>query len=233
MCGKCKDWHHDLIMCPKFAPTSKVVLEEVEKRGKVSVNAMNSGGTRNPIQMLAKEIEIGNGGMKPNAFWDSGAQLTMVTHAKAMGCGLRRCQAPPLEVLAFDGGATLVDTRYHIPLVTVDREHHAMFAYGVDEIARDLQHSLTNSSVVSDFPEVSWEQVKGLSGPVDMLIGMDNCREVLEKVGGLVEFKIWHEWMLAGTAVAGCACHEYGCVPPAMTACAVAVMFRHLDFISA
>ena len=60
--------------------------------------------------MLAQEIEVGDRTMKLNAFWDSGAQLTMMRHVKAGECGLR----------------------YHLPLVTVEGSHHTVLAYGVD-----------------------------------------------------------------------------------------------------
>jgi hypothetical protein len=57
---------------------------------------------------------------------DSVAQLSMVTHAKAVECGLMLGKALPLQVSTNDGGMIRVDAGYHLPLCTVDREdlHH-------------------------------------------------------------------------------------------------------------
>ena len=41
------------------------------------------------------------GRRKLNAFWDSGAQNSMVTHKKAAECSLTLVKAPPLEVTAY------------------------------------------------------------------------------------------------------------------------------------
>jgi hypothetical protein len=203
----------------------------------VSVNAANGDGQPNPVQMLAQRIGVGDSGLELNAFWDSGAQLTMIAHARAAECGLRRRRAPPLEVVAFDGGATLVDTGYHVPLVLVDGGVYNVFAYGVDEIATDLRHTLKDSSVLADFPEVTWEQVEGLSGQVELLIGMDNCRVFPAERSRKNSVALWASqfgtgWMLAGTTAASCACSECKCALPARAA-AAAAMFRPPDFISA
>lgn len=230
VCGKCKDWHHELLMCPVSAPKSSEELEVWEQTGKVSVNAANGDGQPNPVQMLAQRIGVGDSGLELNAFWDSGAQLTMIAHARAAECGLRRRRAPPLEVVAFDGGATLVDTGYHVPLVLVDGGVYTVFAYGVDEIATDLRHTLKDSSVLADFPEVTWEQVEGLSGQVELLIGMDNCRVFPAERSRKNSVALWASqfgtgWMLAGTTAASCACSECKCALPTRAA-AAAAMFR-------
>ena len=67
-CGRCKDWHHELLMCPESAPKSSAELEVWERTGKVSVNAVNGDGPPNPVQMLAQRIGVGDSGVELNAF---------------------------------------------------------------------------------------------------------------------------------------------------------------------
>ena len=75
-----------------------------------------SGLRWKPIQILAQTIRLGESEKKLNAFWDSGSQLTMITHKKAAECGLEKHKAPLLEVWAYNSGLMLVDTGYHVPL---------------------------------------------------------------------------------------------------------------------
>ncbi len=61
-----------------------------------------------------------------------------------------------------------------MPQQTVDGEIHTIFAYGGYEIATDIQHSITDRSVMKEFPEIPREVLQGLKRAVDMLIGFDN-----------------------------------------------------------
>ncbi len=103
-----------------------------------------------------------------NKFWDSWAQLSMVTHKKRVEC------SQTLESTAYNGGMKPADARYHLPHRTVDGEIYTIFAYNVEEIAKDIRHSITDRLVVKKFPEVSFEDLQGLTGSVIMLIGFDN-----------------------------------------------------------
>jgi len=66
----------------------------------------------------------------------------------------------------------------------------------VEEIAKDIRHSIIDRLVVKKFPKVSFEDVQGLTGSVDMLIGFHNHsvfpveKEGLEEVLGFVKLKI-------------------------------------------
>jgi hypothetical protein len=62
-----------------------------------------------PVQILAQVIEVGDTRRKLKGFWDSAAQLSMVTHAKVAECSLMMGKVPPLEVTAYNGRMTPVD----------------------------------------------------------------------------------------------------------------------------
>jgi hypothetical protein len=97
----------------------------------------------------------------------------MVTHKKVADYGLKLGKAPPLEVTAYNGRMMLVEAGYHMPLRTVDGEIYTIFPYGVDQIATDIMHSITDKTVVEKIPEVWWEDLQGLTGTADMLIRFD------------------------------------------------------------
>jgi hypothetical protein len=112
------------------------------------------------------------------------------------------------------------------------------FSYGVNHIATDIQHHITDESVVMKFRGVRWEEVKGLSGMVDLLIGFDNhdvfpVETAREQDMALWKSKFGTGWMLAGRPAAGCTCGDYGCRSMAVSANSALTIFKPPDFISA
>ena len=174
MCNKCDEWHHPLPKCPKYRPVKYEDAEEEDQKAMAAAANAASGLRWKPIQMLAQTVKLHGLGKELNAFWDSGSQLTMITHKKAAECGLEKRKAPLLEVRAYNGSLMLVDSGYHVPLEKVDGGSHSIFAYGVELIATDMASSITDKSAVDHFPGITWEEVKGLTRAVDMLIGFDN-----------------------------------------------------------
>jgi hypothetical protein len=122
--------------------------------------------------MLAQRVET-CGGEDLIAFWDSGSQVTMLTHRKAAAAGLRPVAADPLVVKGFRSEGVLLETGYHVPLKTKDGDMHTLFAYGMDEIVTEVNSSLDQEEGAA-FPQVEWEDVKGVAGRVDLLLGFDN-----------------------------------------------------------
>jgi hypothetical protein len=112
---------------------------------------------------------------------------------------------------------------------------HTLFAYGVDEIVTDVNSSL-DREVAAAFPQVEWEDVKGIAGHVDLLLGFDNmgCFPVEgDRKGSLA---LWSSqlgtgWMIAGRPQQGCMCKSCTCTVVANTV--GAEHFQPLDFIRA
>jgi hypothetical protein len=131
---------------------------------------------------------------------------------------------------AYNNGMMPVEAGYHLPLGTVDGEIHTIFVSGVDEIATDIQHSIIDMSMVEEFPE----DVQGLAGPVDMLIGFDNHGVFLVEKARKESMALWSSRfkMLARRTSTGCACNECSCGAVAVTANFAMAAFKPLDFIS-
>jgi hypothetical protein len=100
-----------------------------------------------PLQILAQIVETCSG-KNFIAFWDSGSQVTMLTHRKAVAAGLMCEPANPLLVKGFKSKGLLLDMGYHIPLKTKDREMRTMLAYAIDEIITDVNCSLDRDAAV-------------------------------------------------------------------------------------
>jgi hypothetical protein len=64
-------------------------------------------------------------------------------------------------VKGFKSAGLLLDTGYHVPLKTKDRDMHTLFASGIDEIVTDINSSLDREAAAA-FPQVEWEAVKGV-----------------------------------------------------------------------
>jgi hypothetical protein len=101
--------------------------------------------------MLAQRVET-CGGEDLITFWDSGSQVTLLTHRKA-AAGLMPEPAAPLIVKGFKSEGLLLDTGYHVPLKNKVGDMHTLFAYGVDDIVTDVNSSLDREGAAA-FPRV-------------------------------------------------------------------------------
>jgi hypothetical protein len=110
------------------------------------------------------------GGEDLIAFWDSGSQVTMLTHRKAAAAGLMPEAADPLVVKGFRSEECCWR---RVTMSTKDGDMHTLFAYGMDEIVTDVNSGLGREAAAA-FPQVEWEDVKGMAGRVDLLLGFDN-----------------------------------------------------------
>jgi hypothetical protein len=78
--------------------------------------------------MLAQRVETW-GGEDLITFWDSGSQVTMLTHKKVAAAGLMPETADPLIVKGFWSEGVLLETGYHVPLRIKEGTMHTLFAY--------------------------------------------------------------------------------------------------------
>jgi hypothetical protein len=89
LCKTCDDLHHWLVLWPKQVP-----IKREESRHPAAARASKSDSDRGgesgwkPVQMLTQVIEVGDARRKLNGFWDSGAQISMVTQAKVAECSM-------------------------------------------------------------------------------------------------------------------------------------------------
>ena len=104
-------------------------------------------------------------------------------------------------------------------------------------IATDMASSITNKSAVDHFPGITWEEVKGLTGAVDMLIGFDNHNVFPVEKARKGSLALWSSvfgtgWMLAGRTAGNCACGDCRWLAQP-TVNSAATSFKPPDFISA
>src|SRR5450830_458158 len=229
-CRTCGNRHHLEVSC-------KSPFEESRERSSATaaVNVAASLGNR-PVQVLAQRVQVGGCSEDFIAFWDSGSQVTMLTHSRAAACGLRSEEAAPLQVQGFNGESTPLGRGYHVPLVTKDGELCTIFAYGVDNITTDLTSCLDREAAAA-FPDVPWEDVKGVQGKVEMLMGYDNAGIFPLERERKGQLALWSSrlgtgWMIAGRADPECQCNKCECTV-AISNNLTASCFQPLDFIRA
>ncbi len=185
-----------------------------------------------PVQMLAQRVET-CGGEDLIAFWDSGSQITVLTHRKAAAACLMPEPAAPLIVKGFKSEEVLLEMGYHVPRRTKDGEMHTLFAYSVDDIVKDVNSSLDREAAAA-FPQVEWEDVKGMAGHVDLLLGFNNMGCFLVEADRKGSLALWSSqlgtgWMIADRLQQSCTCESCTCT--VVTNMVAVEHFQPLDFI--
>ncbi len=149
----------------------------MRKRGEHQIVAGASGGRGRgqlKIQLMIQRVQDVKGGecIVP---WDSGAQVSLVTHEYARGAGFRR-QTASIQITgvgAGSGGESSV--QYKALLRRRDGSVAEILPYGVDRITGNAT-SLNLSKAKALFPSVA-STLESPAGPIQLLIGMDHMEE--------------------------------------------------------
>ncbi len=110
------------------------------------------------------------------AFWDTGSQVTLVTHKAAKEMGLKPTLGPPLNLMGVGNSQkTRSRVRYKVPLVNTGGRTEEVTAYGVSHIMAPLE-TVDPMLMRAVSPEAPTGGIEAASGGVDLLIEHDNLR---------------------------------------------------------
>ncbi len=126
------------------------------------------------IQLIIQRVQDARG-KECIVLWDSGAQVSLVTHEYAIEAGLKRRPASIriTGVGAGSGGESSV--QYKALLRRRDGSVAEILPYGVNRITGNAV-SLNLSKAESLFPSVA-SNLESPAGPIQLLIGMDHMEE--------------------------------------------------------
>ena len=119
--------------------------------------------------------------------WDSGADISLITHSAASRLNLKGDEVE-LAIIKVGNDATKIKSKkYHVPLIDLENRKWDIYAYGMDEITADLQH-VTTERIATYFPDIYLQDIARPQGKVDLLIGVDFCvimPNVIKTVGNV------------------------------------------------
>jgi hypothetical protein len=91
------------------------------------------------VQLVTQRIRTA-AGRSFVAFWDTGSQVTLMTHKTAKEMGLKPIQGPPLNLMGVGNSQKTRSTvRYKIPLVDTGGRTVEVAAYGIGHIMDPLE----------------------------------------------------------------------------------------------
>ena len=106
--------------------------------------------------------------------WDSGANISLITHSAAKRLNLLGSNTDLSIVKVGNQPAILNSKKYTVPLIDLDKNVWNIDAYGMDEITTDLQN-IDEKYITKYFPEINIIDYRRPTGKVDILIGVDCC----------------------------------------------------------
>ncbi len=149
----------------------------LRRRGEHQIVAGASGGrgrSQLKIQLVIQQVQDARG-VECIVLWDSGAQVSLVTHEYARGAGFKR-QPASIRITgvgAGSGGESSV--QYKALLRRRDGSVAEILPYGVDRITGNAT-SLNLSKAKSLFSSVA-SSLESPAGPIQLLVGMDHMEE--------------------------------------------------------
>jgi hypothetical protein len=168
---------------PSYPPRCQVTWGQVtgppsrSGRGERQIVAGASGGRGRgqlKIQLKIQRIQDARGG-ECIVLWDSGAQVSLVTHEYARGAGFRRRPASIRITGVGAGSGGESNVQYKALLRRRDGSVAEILPYGVDRITGNAI-GLNLSKAKSLFPSVA-SNLESPAGPIQLLIGMDHMEE--------------------------------------------------------
>jgi hypothetical protein len=128
-----------------------------------------------PVQLVTQRIRTA-AGRSCVTFWDTGSQVTLMTHEAAKDMGLKPIPGPPLNLMGVGNSQKTRSTvRYKIPLVDTGGRTVEVAAYGMGHIMDPLE-TIDPMLMRAVFPEAPAGGIEAASGGVDLLMGHDNLR---------------------------------------------------------
>jgi hypothetical protein len=132
------------------------------------------------IQLIIQRVQDARGG-ECTVRWDSGAQISLVTHQYAEKAGFGRQPASIRITGVGAGGGDESNVQYKALLRRIDGSIAEIKPYGVDKITGNAS-SLSLSKAKALFPSVAGE-LESPAGLIQPLIGMDHMEEAPREEG--------------------------------------------------
>ncbi len=177
---KCKQAHHQLLHVsgrPGLSrhPRPGQADAASKQRDAQAVAAAVQLEPQPPVQLVTQRIRTAAG--RPCiTFWDTGSQVTLITHEAAKDMGLKPIPGPPLNLMGVGNSQKTRSTvRYKIPLVDTGGRTVEVAAYGIGHIM-DLLETIDPRQMRAVFPEAPTGGIEAAGGGVDLLMGHDNLR---------------------------------------------------------
>jgi hypothetical protein len=126
------------------------------------------------IQLVIQRVQDVRGG-ECIVLWDSGAQVSLVTHEYAKGAGLRRRPASIRITGVGEGSGGESCVQYKALLRRRDGSVAEIRPYGVDRITGNAV-GLNLGKAKALFP-LAASSLESPTGPIQLLIGMDHMEE--------------------------------------------------------
>ncbi len=169
---------------PSHPPQRQVTWGQVTRippplreRGEHQIVAGASGGRGKgqlKVKLMIQRDQDVRGG-ECIVLWDSGAQVSLVTHEYARGAGFRRRPASIRITGVGAGSGGESSMQYKALLRRRDGSVAEILPYGVDRITGNAT-SLNLSKAKALFPAVA-STLESPAGPIQLLIGMDHMEE--------------------------------------------------------
>jgi hypothetical protein len=177
---KCKQSHHQLLHLegkPELRSCHRVgrSTDAPDQHPVHIVAATAHLADQPPAQLVTQQIKTAAG--EPCiTFWDTGSQVTLMTHGAAKGMGLKPIPGPPLNLMGVGNGQRTRSTvRYKVPMVDTGGRTVEVAAYGMSHIMDPLK-KIDLRLMRAVFPEAPTGGIEATEGKVDLLMGQDNFR---------------------------------------------------------
>ncbi|XP_076028384.1 uncharacterized protein LOC143017480 [Oratosquilla oratoria] len=165
---KCGMWHHPLL---HRSPLNGTMYH------------VNDHKTSKVLLMVSS---IYHNGVPINTMWDSGSDVTVITHSMAKRLGLIGKDVQMTITKVGNVVESCMSKEYTIPLVDQQGKIWKIKAYGLDEITSNVYE--VDANELSRILQVNPMLLVRPVGKVDMLIGSDCCQllpKVIKTVGSL------------------------------------------------
>ncbi len=180
------------------------------------------------IQLMIQRVQDVRGG-ECIVLWDSGAQVSLVTHEYARGAGFRRWPASIriTGVVAGSGGESSVQYK-----ALLKRRDGSVAEYGVDRITGNAT-SLNLSKAKALFPSVA-STLESPAGPIQLLVGMDHMEEAPREVERAQGVVLYSSKFGTGYVTDGDMTHPFGQEPASVRVLSCrTTLFNPPEFITA
>ena len=138
--------------------------------------------SRRNCNVLLMVSSVCSGTSTVSVLWDPGANLSLISSAKAMPLGLKGKDVTLSITKVGNVTETKSSKQYVIPLSDNMGTTWFLTVYGIDEISAEVKEVDVNNIIRLFHKVTSVEQISRPSGKIDLLIGLDWCKLMPNKI---------------------------------------------------
>ena len=143
-----------------------------ESKGEQNPEIYNFRSSQNRPVIAVSSIQSKN--QHINVMWDSGSNISLITHRTASRLGLRGSEINLSIIKVGNDSTSMTSREYHVPLTDLSGKVWTICAYGIDEITANIQQ-IDLEDIKIQFPDIDIMEISRPAGNIDMLIGVDSC----------------------------------------------------------